>query len=405
MRKIVAFLTICSPLFMQAQGFQVSLQGQKQQAMGGAGTAYIVDGASLFYNPGGVSFLKHNSVSAGVTPVISHSQFADASSSTVYESTSPVSYPFTAYAVFGKKASRLKYGLAVYTPFGSTIDWEKGWSGRFALTHLELLSVYVQPTLSYRLNDHWGIGAGFVYGYGQVNLQKDLPIADGKGEYSKAELSGKGNGYGFNAGIYYKPSEKLSFGLTYRSEVDMKLKKGTATFTVPPSLATSFPSGDFSTSLPLPKVISLGIGMTPCSKLSLAFDVSMVGWNSFDTLAFDYKNNTASLSDTKSAREYKNVTAFRLGAQYAVTKKFDVRAGIKYLPSPVKDGYVTPEVPDASHVNFSAGLGYKMRHGFSVDASFTFQNMKRTDTNLETNLSGTYQTYIFMPGISLNYNF
>ena len=34
-----------------AQGFQVNLQGQKQQGMGGAGTALMQDGAALFYNP------------------------------------------------------------------------------------------------------------------------------------------------------------------------------------------------------------------------------------------------------------------------------------------------------------------------------------------------------------------
>jgi len=31
--------------------------------MGNAGTGLIQDGAAIFYNPGGVSFLKENSVS------------------------------------------------------------------------------------------------------------------------------------------------------------------------------------------------------------------------------------------------------------------------------------------------------------------------------------------------------
>src|SRR5438067_1589722 len=119
MKKVVALLLLCSPFLLKAQGFQVNLQGQKQQGMGGTGTGVVQDGAALFFNPGGVSFLKQNSFSAGISPVISHSQFVDASSGNMSETKSPVSFPFTGYLVLGQKDSRLKYGLAAYTPFGS----------------------------------------------------------------------------------------------------------------------------------------------------------------------------------------------------------------------------------------------------------------------------------------------
>ncbi len=405
MKKVFALLTICSPLLLKAQGFQVNLQGQKQQGMGGTGTAMIQDGASLFFNPGAVSFLKQNSVSVGVTPVISHANYVDASSSTVSESTSPVSYPFTAYLVMGKKDSKLKYGLAAYTPFGSTITWEDGWTGRFALTSLQLATVYLQPTISYKINDQWGIGAGFVYGIGKVNLERDMPLVDEQGNYGHATLDGKASGYGFNAGLYFHPSANFSMGLNYRSEVKMKVDDGDATFKVPQSMESAFPSGKFSASLPLPKTISLGFAYNASKKLLLAFDATMVGWKSFDTLAFDYAKNTDYLADTKSARNYENTFSYRLGAEYTINEKLAARGGIKYLMTPVQDGYVTPEVPDASHINYSLGLGYKLNSRLAVDMSFTIQTMKRTDTNTETQMSGTYKTNIYMPGISLNYNF
>jgi long-chain fatty acid transport protein len=405
MKQVFALLTICAPLLLKAQGFQVNLQGQKQQGMAGTGTAMVQDGASLFFNPGAVSFLKQNSISVGVTPVISHANYSDASSSTVSQTNSPVSFPFTTYMVFGKKDSKLKYGLAAYTPFGSTIDWEDGWTGRFALTHLELATVYIQPTISYKINDQLGVGAGFVYGIGNVNLQRDMPLVDEDGKYGHATLDGNAHGFGFNAGIYYQPASNFSIGLNYRSEVKMKLEDGDATFEVPTSMASAFPSGKFSTSLPLPKTVSLGFAYNANKKLTLALDATMVGWKSFDTLAFDYAQNTPYLADTKSPREYKNTFSYRLGAQYLISDKLAARGGIKYLMTPVQDGYVTSEVPDASHFNYSFGLGYKMNTRLSIDASFTIQQMKRTDTNIETQMSGTYRTNIYMPGISLNYNF
>ena len=157
--------------------------------------------------------------------------------------------------------------------------------------------------------------------------------------------------------------------------------------------------------MPLPSVISLGAAYKANSKLTLAVELNYVGWNTYDTLSFDYANNTTLLQDTKSARNYKNTLSYRAGAQYSVNPKFDVRIGLKYLMTPVPDGYVTPETPDASHLNYSAGFGYKICKHLVTDVSFTYESMNRTDTNKENNMSGTYKTNLFIPGISIAYNF
>lgn len=394
------------PLAVFAQGFQVNLQGQVQQGMGGAGTAYVSDGAVLFFNPGAVSFLKGNTIHAGVSPTISRGRFLDKNTGQVAETESPVSYPFAVYGAFElKDSSRLKLGLAIYTPFGSTVDWQDNWMGRFALTHLQLQSIFMQPTVSYKLTDKLGIGAGFVYANGKVNLQKDIPVANNNGDFGHAELSGSANGFGFNAGIYFKPVEKFSIGLTYRSQVNMKVESGDATFTMPASLGSNFPNGKFKATLPLPRVVTLGFAFMPNDKLALALDVNFVGWSAYDTLAFDYETNTPSLQDTRSARRYKDIFAFRLGGQYRITEKLAARLGVAYGISPVPDGYVTPETPDANRINYTVGLGYTITKSFGVNASFLFTALKREDTNIETKLSGTYRTNVCVPGLSLFYNF
>jgi len=406
MKKLLIGICMLSPTLLFAQGFQVNLQGQKQQAMGAAGVATNLDAASVFFNPGSVSHLEGNSVSAGVSFTSGSTAFRDGNSQQQYHTISPISTPFTGYGVWGPKESKFKFGMGIYTPFGSTITYPNGWSGRYALTEMKLLSVFFQPTVSYKINDKLGIGAGFVYGYGHIDLSKDLPIANSNGQTSTANLVGTAGGMGYNLGVYYKPSKKLSFGISYRSEVKMKLNNGTATFNVPPSLATSFPSGGFSTSIPLPQILTVGIGVKPIEKLLLTFDVNFVGWASYKSLQFDYDQNTSSLKDTDSPRNYKNTYALRLGGQYAVSDKFLVRGGMNFEKTPIKDGYVTPEVPDADRLNFTGGIGYKPIDRLAIDASFSYINfMRRTDTNIETNLSGTYKTRILVPGISLTYNF
>lgn len=406
-KKLVLPVLSVLPVSLFGQGYQVYLQGQVQQGMGGAGIAFMQDASALFYNPGGVSFVKGNSIHLSGTGILSNASFTDANTNQTYRTNSPMGTPFAGYGMFEtKKDGNLKLGLAVYTPFGSGIKWEDNWAGRFILTELKLRAIFVQPTISYKINDKFGVGGGFVYSFGGVNLQKDLPISDTNGNYSHAELDGKASGFGYNLGIYYKPFDKLSIGLTYRSQVNMKVKDGTADFTVPPSLSSNFPDTKFSASLPLPQILSIGFAYKVNDKLDLALDVNYAGWKAYDTLSFDYEQNTSSLQDTKSPREYKNSFAFRLGGQYKITDNFMARVGLSYGLTPVQNGYVSPETPDANRISYTAGLGYKVNDSFGANVSLQFISYTRDeDRNLETNLTGTYKNIIFVPGISLYYNF
>lgn len=406
MKRILLLISFSSPLFLHAQGFQVNLQGQKQQAMGGAGTGTALDAASVFFNPGAVSLLKENSVSAGATLTFDNTVFRDGNSQKEYVTVSPASSPFTAYAVWGPVEKKWKVGLGIYTPFGSVIKYEDAWSGRFAITQMKLLSIFFQPTVSYQFSEKLGIGAGFVYGYGNIDLQRDLPVTDYNSKYGSAQLTGTASGLGYNVGIYYKPADVLSLGVTYRSEVKMKVDNGNASFHVPSSLSSNFPSGKFSASLPLPQVLSLGIGHYPSDKWTVAADFNYIMWSSYQTLSFDYEQNTSSLKDTESPRNYKNSFALRLGAEYKANEKWKLRAGGNYQKTPIQDGYVTPEVPDADRWNWTVGVGFAPIEKLVIDASFTYVNfVKRTDTNIETQLSGTYKSRILAPGLSLTYIF
>jgi long-chain fatty acid transport protein len=386
------------------QAFQVNFQGQKQQGMGLAGTALYADASSLFYNPGAVAFSNENSANVGFTPVFANILFVDSTTQNGYRTKNPMGTPFQAYGLFQMKdSSALKFGLAVYTPFGSTVQWEDGWIGRFALTRLSLSSIFIQPTVSYRINERLGIGGGFVSSIGNVTLQRDLPAQFENGDYARATLSGRAFGMGFNLGIQFNATEQFSIGLNYRSQINMKVNDGNAEFIVPSSLDANFPNGTFTSSLPLPQVATVGMAYKFNEKLTAVLDVNFVGWKAYDTLAFDYEINTNSLQDTKSPRDYKNIFAFRGGASYKISDEFTLRAGCGYGFTPVQSGYATPETPDANRFYGTFGLGYELAERLTVDASLFYTQIQRAETNLETNLSGTFFTKAVAPGLSITY--
>ena len=243
-RFLFTYLFCANFLNLSAQGFQVNFQGQKQQGMGFAGTALFQDASSIFYNAGSIAFSNENSVNVSVTPIFANVLYVDSATGGAYRTENPVGTPFCAYGLFQhKKNAKFKFGFGIYTPFGSTVQWEDNWIGRFAITRLKLQAIYIQPTISYRLSKKIGIGGGFIYSKGSVNLQKDISVQDSLGNYSHVELNGKAAGFGFNLGVNFQINEIFSLGLSYRSKIKMNVKQGDADFSVPSSLASNFPDG------------------------------------------------------------------------------------------------------------------------------------------------------------------
>ena len=393
---------------LTAGGFQINLQGQKQTGMGHAGTGLCLDNASILFNPGALSFLDSlKGIYIGASFIMPKTTYADYATRYVAHPVKHIGTPFTLYGVYKfKKAKNWNCGLGIYTPFGSKVQWEDDWKGQFLIREIDLKTIFIQPTVSYKVTDRLGIGAGFIYATGSFSLRKGVPLQDSLGNYGEGNLEGKASGYGFNAGIYFKATEKFSIGFDYRSEVKVSVNGGTAEFNVPSSLGYKFPSTTFSTQLRLPQVATLGLGYTPNNKLKLAFDVNFVGWKSYDSLVIDFADNTDALKDIHSPRMYKNSYIFRLGAQYKLNEKWTIRCGTYYDMTPVKAGYLTPETPDSDKLGITAGASFNITKKIHLDASFLYiEGKKRTDTNLETEFTGTYKTRALVPGVSLEYVF
>jgi long-chain fatty acid transport protein len=406
MRKLILLAFALLPSLLFAQGFQVNLEGQKQIGMGETGTGLPQDGAAVFFNPGAVVMLQQNYIQAGVSPLLFESVFNPSGTNAQFHTATKIVPPFTFYAAVGPKSAWWKLGFAVYTPFGGLANWGDNWTGKYSLESLNLRSYYFQPTLSIKLAKNLSIGAGFVYDRGTVDLTQAIPLSNQSGQDGQAELNGAGHGYGWNSGIYYKPSEKLSIGITYRSKVNTTINNGSVVFTVPGSLQSLFPQPNtFTSSIPLPSTTSLGLGFFPTKKLTLAFDFNYVGWSVYKQLDFIYAHTTADLQNTYSQRDYKNAYTLRAGGQYQLTSCFALRAGGGYAATAVRDGYVTPEAPDANRVFFTGGLGYHAGNHFDVDVSFEYEDLlARTQTNIQTQLSGTFKTNVYIPGISIAYH-
>lgn len=398
-----------------AGGFQVALQGQRQIGMGHTGTALAYDASSIFFNPGGLTFTKVNNVMLGGSFIRSRVAYlAPSPSDYTAQTESPLGTPFMAYASFGNKEGKLRFGFGAYTPYGSSVKWADNWKGNSVLQNLQLQSIFFQPTVSYKLTEKLGLGVGFVYAVGGVELNRAIGEIGGT-----ANLKGSASGMGFNAGLHFQLNDRISLGASYRSQVKMKVEGGDATFTVPASAIAlgTFPAGgktNFDASLPLPAVANIGVGVQLTEKLLVSADINYTFWSAYKELRFDYADAVNGQKSTVSPRNYKDAPTYRIGAEYRVSENLALRGGAYYDLTPVELGYMTPETPDANRTAFSAGLGYSITKSLRADASFLFirgaereqtlQDMQAAGTEKDV-LAGTYKLRVIVPGISLSFVF
>jgi long-chain fatty acid transport protein len=405
MRKLLLVVLALTPFFAFAQGFQVNLEGVKQIGMGSTGTGTLQDGASVFYNPGAVAMLPQNYFQGGFTPLIFDSEFNPSGTNATYRTANKVAPPFTFYGAWGPKSAPWKIGLGVYNPFGGLTDWGDSWPGKYALESLNLKTFYIQPTLSVKLASFVSIGAGFVYNRATIGLDQAIPLANVNGQDGQAALNGTGKGYGWNAGVYFVTESGATIGITHRSGISTAFNGG-AMFSVAPSLQSNFASPNtFTSTVQLPGTNSLGIGLYPSPKWTVAFDFNEVGWDVFKTLSFSYKIASPETTVSTFPQNYEDAYSLRAGAQYQCSKMIAIRFGTGYATTAVPDGYVSPQVPDADRVYFTGGIGVKLASHLDLDASFEFEHiLPRTQTTIQTQLSGTYETNVYIPGIALAYH-
>jgi long-chain fatty acid transport protein len=402
--KLTAVLLFCSNVIF-AGGFQVNLQGQKQAAMGHAATGLLTDASSIFFNPGAVCFLDSvYQLQMGSSFIIPNVQYLELAPGNYTARTElNIGTPFSVYAAAKTNlGNKWYYGIGIYTPFGSRVQWADDWKGQFLIREINLKTIFIQPTFSYQVNEKIGFGIGPLAAVGGFSLRKGIPVQDTAGNYGEGILAGKANGFGFNAGIYFRPTENFSLGIDYRSAVKVKVKNGDANFTVPESLKEFFPQTSFTTAIKLPQVISAGAGYKCGAKWTFSLDLNFVGWQSYDTLRIDFKDTTAKLQNIRSARNYQNTFMYRAGAQYIVNENVTIRFGAYFDPSPVDAGYLTPETPDANRIGITTGASFYISEKVKLDCSFLYiEGMKRSDVNLETQFGGTYKSRAFVPGFAL----
>lgn len=403
-KSIISFCLIFSGILVFGGGYRVSLQGVRQAAMGAQGTAFHHDASVAFFNPAALAFVdKKVSIALGGFGVLTTSKYQDPSTLKTAETDNPLGTPLY-FAASYKPTEKLALGFSFTTPFGSTVDWGEEWTGRYTINKMELKSFFFQPTIAYKFNDWISFGGGFIIARGEANITRSVQVG---AQDSQMELDVDGaKGTGMNLGVFLMPSEKMTIGLSYRSEVKIEAREGDVSFTNLPTAVSStmpFAATNFDVDLNLPAELLFGITYKVSPKLLLATEIGVLNWETYKELVLELYNSSSTYTSA-SQRGYKNTMNISLGAEYALKDNLALRLGYKFDESPSPNEYFTAETPTVDYHAFTGGLGYTMNK-LTIDLMAEYlHGTERNFNNIESNFGGQLRTTGFLFGLGLSYN-
>jgi long-chain fatty acid transport protein len=474
MRKI---LMICCLLAaagaLLAGGFALSGVGARAISMGGAFRGLADDYTAVYWNPAGLAFIKDNQFTLAMASIAPTTEYTPAlTDATSY----PLGWPgvtdgkkYTAEdrtwafpnIYYAKKAEcNFNYGFGAYVPYGLGAKWDiytppatmpADTTGddipENALVtypsmpktdfNSSIAIVDIHPAASYMINERLSVGAGISVLYGMIEIQKLLPLPIEEPTDANTstyvptlmKLKGDGMGFGANAGVMFKATDKIQLGLSGKIPTSIKLKGDASVNTYLNNLVmykqsnytvnapyTSTSKYDGEATLNLPAEVGLGVGFHATDKLTLTGDIAWTGWSCLDKIEITLKSDEGE-EKSELNTNWDDAMRYSLGCEYDFGGHFGMdqvmgRLGFHYDESPIPDTSLDPTWPDVGNkTSFNAGFGLNKGH-YGLDFGFEYMSFvdRTIDKTIITDgtpdtMAGKYDTSLVACNIGLTYKF
>lgn len=404
----------------QASGFALIEQNASGMGHAFAGQAALAaDASTVFFNPAGLTRLPGRQWVLAGHAIVPSAKFSDSGSTLGPTQTDPggdggdagraALLPNLFHAM--PLGGGITFGLGISAPFGLVTEYDRDWIGRFQAVKSDLRTLNVNPSLGFRLDDAWSVGAGLNAQQAKAELSKmanygaaGAPFADREG---LATVRGDDWGWGYNLGLLYEPRADLRIGFGYRSRIDYTLEGRVSYANRPAPLADMLPDGPVSARATLPASASLSLYKALSPAWDLLADATWTEWSLFDRLTVRRPDGRV-VDDT--VENWRDTWRLSLGATRHVGEKLSWRFGLAFDESPVPDARRTPRIPDQDRYWLAAGLQYRMDARRTLDLGYTHILVPDARVNIAANpasgtLAGRYENQIDILSVQYSHTF
>ena len=354
-----------------AAGFQLTDFSMTGLGRSYAGAGVVGDDYSaIAANPAGMT-LKGTGGQAGAAVIWQHGRvkgFAEKAGAPggTASGKETVSIPVAVPNLFAQYAINddFRFGLGVYAPFGLATEYDDDWFGSDLAVDSELEVIDIAPSLAWRINDQWSVGASLIARYGKLKMTN---TSGGTG-YSDFDIDGWG--YYGRFGVMYEADENTRLGIVYQTkstEVEHTLK-GDHAMTGMPAPFTPLNGkwiGGTVTRLPEHWQVT---GYRKIGDFGYSATVRRTHWQNFNEFTL---TSTSLLGHHTSYYKWKNTWTAALGIDWYYNDTWTWRAGVAYDESPVPNAAArTVRIPDNDRYWLSAGFTYKINENVKMDVGY-----------------------------------
>ncbi len=352
----ILVLTLAMTLGLYSNGLNLNSNGSKAIAMGGAFVGLADDYSAVFWNPAGLTQMKETNIALFLTDVIPSPTYKwdlvgiDASAESKH-------YPSGGLGFFKPLSEKVVAGIYVHVPSGVGVTWNGAdlvaLTGGTPYEWDNLLGVVaISPAIAFKLSEQFSLGVAVNIDYGMLKVK--MPAL---GQYDE-DLSGWA--VGATIGMLYKPTDKFSFGLTYKTPMKVKVKGEANMSGAPLVLLPATDEGEREATWPM--WLGAGVCVKPSEKLTFTFDVQYTNWKKMEEIPISFTNaGWKAFFETSAALtlRWKDQVQLRFGLEYMVSETFAVRAG--YYNDPIVSPIDTHNIlmPELGYNWITFGIGYK----------------------------------------------
>lgn len=376
-----------------ASGFALIEQNASGMGNAFAGGAAIADDAStVFFNPAGMTRLAGKQIAIAahyIKPSMKYSG-TGMNSNMGGDAGGPAIVP-NAYFVM-EMDSGMNFGLGLNAPFGLQTEYDSAWAGQHQAIKSKIETININPSLAYRVNDDFSVGAGIDY----QRISGELSNYGGA-VLGMTTVKGDDTGWGYNLGLLYNVNENSRLGMSYRSAIKYTLS-GTVETSLP------FANGPASLDIELPDTFSMSVFHRLADNLDVMGDASYTGWSSFKQVKVLDASGTV-ISNT--VENWKNTWRLSVGATHHYSEQWSSRIGVAYDQSPVTDEFRTARVPDNDRTWLALGGQYKMDAASTIDFGYAHLFVKDATINATSPapaLTGSYKSSVDILSVQYTHN-
>lgn len=444
-------------------GMMMTGYGFRSQAMGGVGIAYGRDSLSVAANPANaVKTGMRGDMGVGIFNAERHATVGCGSVSSSPDCSASVnSTTHSPFGFYGSVESDNKYfimpemgftmpltdklsvGMAFVPNGGGDTTYRENFFAfpqgtnafgarsvppRNKTLGVDLMQLMAPITVAYKVNEHHAVGASLNIGvqrfraYGLEVFPVFDPLYLNNTLLSDADhLTGQGFDYSYGAGVRLGwqgefMDDRLTLGLTYASKTYMtKFDKYRGLFAG---------QGSFD----MPENYGLGIAIKAAKNLTIAADVVRINYADVPAIGHRGPGTGAGASGVPSFPDHpelalgldqgmgfgwKNQTVYKLGVNYGLNERWQLRAGYNYGKSPIPDDQLAFNTlaPATTEKHYSAGFTYKPNDNLEVTGTYVYaaphsqQNLNqnvlgRVDIGMHQNIFALSLGWVLDPGVT-----